>query len=700
LSFDGVTHTFMGTPDNADVATLAVTVKAIDAAGAFGSDSFILTVQNSNDAPVQTPGQHIAQQTAERDIPFRYTVSAELFSDPDQQVDPQAALRWQATLLDGTDLSSADSTFWLHFDPDSRTFSGVPGSGDSGMLTVMVRVSDQGLPALSAAVPMLLTIASSNHAPLAHELTFAGAAYEEQPFRFALPDDLFWDEDAGDALQWSATQADGTALPSWLHFDSDTHLFYGTPDNPDVGTCRLAVTARDPQQATATVHFALAVNNRNDVPQWHTVPDTLLLAGESFQFRLGAESVTDPDYGDLLTLEAVPLGSTTQGADWLHFDEGSATFSGVAPVGDGDFFVRLTATDLAGAATSTLLHLGVRSSLEQDPPLLRHASASATAVLLTFNEPVNAAQGSIVVQDEEGNSQSMAVEDARYVHIAGQTVTITTPLPLQDGVRYAVQLPGGVVQDWAGNPFAGVSDGAALLLTVPEQGATVESARAMAVGEMVVGRINGADDADWYAITLPGGMVATIDVQGAPSGVGTLTDPYLMLRDVAGNLLVYDDDAGVGYESQLHFISQESATYLLDVSAWDGATGSYRLQVQLAPDENTPELLRSLTFAETVVLTFSEPVAALGGSILLTDGQTELTFALDDAQQVTLQRESITDPDGCLAGADCRGRAAGLCRTWTRCRARCCGARCGRQCRHGRSVSSGECAARHDQSGL
>ncbi len=65
LSFDAATRTFSGTPANADVGPVTITVRATDGSAAFVEDQFVLTVANANDAPtVATP---IADQSATED---------------------------------------------------------------------------------------------------------------------------------------------------------------------------------------------------------------------------------------------------------------------------------------------------------------------------------------------------------------------------------------------------------------------------------------------------------------------------------------------------------------------------------------------------------------------------------------------------------------------------------------------------------
>ena len=52
-------------------------------------------------------------------------------------------------------------------------------------------------------------------------------------FSYTFPANTFADADAGDTLSYTATRADGTALPSWLTFTPGTRTFSGTPAAAD-----------------------------------------------------------------------------------------------------------------------------------------------------------------------------------------------------------------------------------------------------------------------------------------------------------------------------------------------------------------------------------------------------------------------------------------------------------------------------------
>ena len=65
LSFDASTGVLSGTPDNAEVGDHAVVLTATDGSSAPATDTFTLTVTNTNDAP--TVANAISDQTIAED---------------------------------------------------------------------------------------------------------------------------------------------------------------------------------------------------------------------------------------------------------------------------------------------------------------------------------------------------------------------------------------------------------------------------------------------------------------------------------------------------------------------------------------------------------------------------------------------------------------------------------------------------------
>lgn len=147
LSFDPITRTFSGTPGNADVGMLALTITAMDSGDLSVSTSFSLSVQNVNDAP--TVAAPLADQTAAEDSPFSFTISGTTFTDAD--LIHGEVLVYGAALANGSPLP-----IWLSFNATTRSFSGIPGVGDAGTLQIAVTATDSG--ALSASDQFALVI--------------------------------------------------------------------------------------------------------------------------------------------------------------------------------------------------------------------------------------------------------------------------------------------------------------------------------------------------------------------------------------------------------------------------------------------------------------------------------------------------------------------------------------------------------------
>lgn len=131
LIFDAQTGTFSGTPTNGDVGSINVEVTATDAGGESVSDTFTLTVENVNDAPVVNGS--IENISIEVSSVFEFTVSADTFAD----IDAGDALTLSASLADGSGLPG-----WLNFDAQTATFSGTPQAGDVMPLQIRVTATD------------------------------------------------------------------------------------------------------------------------------------------------------------------------------------------------------------------------------------------------------------------------------------------------------------------------------------------------------------------------------------------------------------------------------------------------------------------------------------------------------------------------------------------------------------------------------
>ncbi|AYQ28615.1 tandem-95 repeat protein [Polaromonas sp. SP1] len=275
---------------------------------------------------------------------YRYVLPEALFANL------AAGAQYTVKLASGQPLPA-----WLHFDAATRTLSGSPTEGQLGEWTIKV-VGTDASNATNAGV-MTLEVAQFNQAPVEYGHVPTQYADEDQPFSLEISSNFFIDKDVRDQLRFSATLADGSALPSWLHFDAQSMRFYGTPGGSQAGAIEIKLTAADEANATASTLFKIVVSGINDAPYLAgTVPTIGLTAGIANSFVLPQDLFADQDLGDVLQV-AVSVADGSSLPAWLVYDAATRTFSAnpTAEQISAPLQLRVTATDLAGATTSTLI---------------------------------------------------------------------------------------------------------------------------------------------------------------------------------------------------------------------------------------------------------------------------------------------------------------------------------------------------------
>ena len=105
----------------------------------------------------------------------------------------------------------------------------------------------------------------------------------------------------------------------------------------------------------------------------------------------------------------------------------------------------------------------------------------------------------------------------------------------------------------------------------------------VSIGDSATGVIETRGDIDWFEVTLQAGQTYRFDLEGSPTGAGTLADPYLPgIYDNLGHLIpdTDNDDGGAWLNSRLYFTASRYGAYHVAVGAWRGDTGSYKLLVE------------------------------------------------------------------------------------------------------------------------
>lgn len=250
LSFNSATRTFSGTPTNGDVGVISIDVTADDSNGGTVTDTFNITVANTNDAPIVS--NPIPNQNATEDAVFNFQFAANTFSDPDIG----DTLTYSAQLNGGGALPG-----WLSFDAVTRTFSGTPTNSDVGTVSIDV-IADDGNGG-SVTDTFDIVVSDSNFPPVVANPIPDQNAMEGSAFNFQFAANTFNDPNIGDTLTYSSQLTGGGALPAWLSFDAGTRTFSGMPASGDVGTVSIDVIADDGNSGTVTDTFNINVIGLN-----------------------------------------------------------------------------------------------------------------------------------------------------------------------------------------------------------------------------------------------------------------------------------------------------------------------------------------------------------------------------------------------------------------------------------------------------
>ena len=309
LSFTASTRTFSGTPQAADVATVSVKVTASDGSASV-SDTFDIVVSAAGDttaptltsAVVNETGQLIQLQFSENvdrsNLPPASAVTVTAGASPltitGVTVPPPAGGLDKYWVLVTPAIRQGQAVIVTYTDPtagnDANAIQDTAGNDAASFTT-----GSDGVPAVTNGSTL------TNTAPTVATVIPDQTATAATAFSYAFPATTFSDAD-GDTLTYTATKADGTALPSWLSFSASTRTFSGTPQAADVGTVSVKVTASD-GSASVSDTFDIVVSAAPSLGTTCNAPD---LAGRT-QIWTNTLNVGGPDavdgYGLIPTLD-------------------------------------------------------------------------------------------------------------------------------------------------------------------------------------------------------------------------------------------------------------------------------------------------------------------------------------------------------------------------------------------------------------
>jgi hypothetical protein len=175
------------------------------------------------------------------------------------------------------------------------------------------------------------------------------------------------------------------------------------------------------------------------------------------------------------------------------------------------------------------------------------------------------------------------------------------------------------------------------------------------LGQSVTGTVASGQQS-WYAIQLSAGQPYRLELEGTPTGQGTLEDPLLRLMNPSGQLIT-DDDSGVSFNARIVCTPSTSGLHFISASAFEDFSGSYRLSATVssvpAPDcasivgDGQVDWESPFSAADIVSGSVAlDPSQVLGGVFSISGGTAAVDLIFAAQQTATLH---VTTPEGLAA---------------------------------------------------
>ena len=268
-----------------------MTVRVTDVAGASYDETFSINVGDVNEGPVALDDSAATAENA--------SISVDVLAN---DTDPDAGdgqVLSSVTLVSGLGTASIVGGA-VSFDPGSDYDD--LAVGESAVVAIDYVVTDSG--GLTDTGRLTLTVTGTNDGPVVSSSLADQSATEDASFSYQIPAGSFDDLDTSDTLTYTATLADGSALPGWLSFDASTRTFSGVPENGDVGSLDVRVTATDPHGSSVDDVFTLTTANSNDAPHDLSLDNASVNENASPTAPSSAQATgSDVDVGDTSRLQ-------------------------------------------------------------------------------------------------------------------------------------------------------------------------------------------------------------------------------------------------------------------------------------------------------------------------------------------------------------------------------------------------------------
>jgi hypothetical protein len=349
----------------ATTGTDTIEVRAYN--GSYWGDWQSLQVKVTPSAATPTVTAQTPSQTWQQGHAVSFTLSPNTFTDPQQE-----ALTYTATLLNGQTLPS-----WLKLNVTTRTFSGTVPALTNGLSIKLTATDASGLSASET-----FAVSTPASAPFVSAQTSAQTWKQGQAVNFTLAANSFTDPQQ-EALTYTATLANGQALPSWLTFNATTRTFSGTVPALSNGLS-IKVTATDTSGLSGSETFSVSTPASAPIVSAPTTAQTWQ-QGQAVSFTLAANTFTDPQREALAYTATLSNGQALP--SWLKFTAATQTFSGTVPTGATALNLKVTATDTSGLSASETFAASITAAASHFASAVSSLGSGSTAAVTALGPP-------------------------------------------------------------------------------------------------------------------------------------------------------------------------------------------------------------------------------------------------------------------------------------------------------------------------
>ena len=418
--------TLAGTPTNAQVGIHRVTLQVADTTGQRVLQEYVITVNNTNDAPVITSA---AETSVDEDDSYNYKI---LLRDDD------------VSFGDVITITTGTLPSWLTFNTSDTTLTGTPVNEDVG--SYPIRITAQDRDGASDVQEFQLIVVNTNDPPVFFS-TEVTAVDEDSEYAYSIETG---DVDVGDVLTITSTD-----LPAWLTLQDNadgTALLSGTPENGDVGIHQVTLTVEDEAGASLDQEFSITVENTNDAPVFTSTPRVRVALEDSYAYTI---ETIDIDAGDRVTLSVLTLPSYLS---FVDNGDGTAQITGIIlPQAFTYRDIVIRVEDLSGAIAEQSFSLVVNT-----PPAIAGITVETNEdVLYSFSNSDFAGSFTDVDGDAMEYVQVVSLPRHGVLRLEGEELSIGAEVPIGSDVPLALgytpgpNFNGSDAFEW--NAFDGVS---------------------------------------------------------------------------------------------------------------------------------------------------------------------------------------------------------------------------------------------------